>query len=215
MLTLGIHCAGNACEVAILSGEDCLSHITEPMKRGHDQRLPVLMRSALNEANIEVRDIGRIAVCVGPGSFTGIRVGVAFARGLALANGLVAVGVTSLEAMSLVTDASPSLAILPAKQRLPDLSFWTQGFGLPQLTDPAELSIRELEQSFEAGFVGIARPEHIESMAGLLPEVRWTSSCSDARNIARYARLTAVSALRPASPVYVREPDAIPAGPIA
>ena len=211
MLTLGIHCAGSACEVAILRNGALIAARSEAMRRGHDQRLPMLTQEAVAEAGLELRDIDRFAVCVGPGSFTGIRVGVAFARGLALANGSKAVGVTSLEAM-LADDVTPAVAILPAKQRLPDLSFWVQSFENGTHQEPSEVSTDELKALFTGKMTGIAPPTLLEEAELLVPDAeRWIGGLSTAEGVAKFASRETSLKARTASPLYVREPDAVPA----
>lgn len=69
------------------------------MTRGHAERLFPMIEDVLAEAGIGFGDLTRVAVCTGPGSFTGLRVGVAAARGLALGCGIPAVGITRFEAV--------------------------------------------------------------------------------------------------------------------
>lgn len=68
--------------------------------KGHAERLMAVIDEALAKAGVAYADLGAVAVSIGPGSFTGVRVGVAAARGLALALGVPAVGVTTLEALA-------------------------------------------------------------------------------------------------------------------
>lgn len=70
------------------------------MTRGHAEALFPMIDAVLAEAGAEMSDLTRIGVCTGPGSFTGIRVGVAAARGLALGCGIPAVGISRFEALS-------------------------------------------------------------------------------------------------------------------
>ena len=69
------------------------------MARGHAEALFPMIEDVLAEGHVAWTDISRIGVCTGPGSFTGIRAGVAAARGLALGLGVPAVGITRLEAV--------------------------------------------------------------------------------------------------------------------
>lgn len=216
MLTLGIHCAGASCDIALLSGESLIVRRVEVMKRGQDQRLPVMTSDVLTEAGISVSDLGKIAVCVGPGSFTGTRVGVAFARGLALANKSKAIGVTSLEAMAAMMQDRPAIAILPAKQRPPDISYWVQGFMTEHLNEAAEISAENLPEYFTGQTIGLSPARISDQTRELVPFAQsWQITDSCALGVARFAIQSRSDDLRPASPVYVRDPDAIPAKPVA
>lgn len=70
------------------------------MARGHAERLVPVIQAALAEADVSLRRIELLAVTTGPGSFTGIRIGLATAEGLALANGLPTIGLTTLEILA-------------------------------------------------------------------------------------------------------------------
>jgi len=83
--------------------------------KGHAEHLMAVIADALEAAGIAYGDLGGIAVSVGPGSFTGIRVGVSTARGLALALGIPATGVTTLDALACVArERFPGRAVLAA-----------------------------------------------------------------------------------------------------
>lgn len=73
---------------------------SELRERGHAERLMPMIAQVMAEAGLEFSDIDRIAATVGPGSFTGVRIGVAAARGLALATGRPVVGTSSLAVMA-------------------------------------------------------------------------------------------------------------------
>ena len=79
---------------------DELGRSVEDIGKGHAERLMAVIEAALSRAGKSYADIGKVAVSVGPGSFTGIRVGVSAARGLALALGVEAVGVSTLAAIA-------------------------------------------------------------------------------------------------------------------
>ena len=99
MRILSIDTCLAACSVAVLDGERVLAAISEPMVRGHQERLASMAREAMAHAGLRFGDLERIGVTVGPGSFTGLRVGLAFAKGLSSALARPAVGVGSLEAL--------------------------------------------------------------------------------------------------------------------
>ena len=87
------------CAAALLCGDRIiLRH--EPMAKGQAERLLPLLEEVLAEGGLQWRDLRAIAVGTGPGNFTGVRISVAAARGLALGLGIPAVGVTRLEALA-------------------------------------------------------------------------------------------------------------------
>ncbi len=108
-------CLG-ASSVAILDGGAVRAARSEPMTRGHQERIGVIAREVAAEAGVTFADLTRIAVTVGPGSFTGLRVGLSFAKGLATALSIPCVGINTLEALAASTDAAGLVAgVLDAK----------------------------------------------------------------------------------------------------
>jgi tRNA threonylcarbamoyl adenosine modification protein YeaZ len=102
MILLAIDTAASLCAASIHDSEAGteLSRNVLDIGKGHAERLIGVVESALGRAGLGYADLNRIGVSIGPGSFTGVRVGVATARGLALALSIPAIGVNTLEALS-------------------------------------------------------------------------------------------------------------------
>jgi tRNA threonylcarbamoyl adenosine modification protein YeaZ len=102
MRVLALDTALDACAAAVLDTErrDLVASETQPMSRGHAEALMPMVARVMDAARLEFSDIDRIAVTIGPGSFTGVRVGIAAARGIALAAGRPAIGLTTLAAFT-------------------------------------------------------------------------------------------------------------------
>lgn len=111
MAVIAINTCEAACSVLVLVG-DRTAHKSEPMRTGHDRVLPALVRTALADAGSDMADLTEIIVATGPGSFTGSRIGVAFARGLGLALGIPVKGVNLLHALAVqVSEHGHGLAV--------------------------------------------------------------------------------------------------------
>ena len=96
---LALDSAHDACSAAVVSLDgETVSSVSEEMERGQAEALIPMVREAMERAKASFDDLAYIAVTTGPGSFTGVRVGLAAARGLALAAGLPMVGVSVCDA---------------------------------------------------------------------------------------------------------------------
>jgi len=204
MIVLAIDTAGTGCSAALYdSNRDIvLGAAGEDIGRGHAERLMEFVDGALAAAGLDLPAIDRIAVTIGPGSFTGIRVGVAAARGLALALGIPAVGVSTLAALAAGRNG-PLLVAIDAKR---DEVYW-QAFAADgsEATPPAIATVEEARAIAQAHDGDIAG-----SASALLREGAAVET--DGVDIATVARLGA--RLDPQKhlpkPLYLRGPDAKP-----
>jgi len=105
---LAVDTALGACSVALLDGDKTLAHIFESMDRGHAERLAPMVEEVTR--GVEFSSLTRLAVTVGPGTFTGQRVGLAFMRGLRLALKIPLVGTTTLDVMTTQASAETGLS---------------------------------------------------------------------------------------------------------
>lgn len=121
MRLLAIDTALEACSVAAFPGDDREpTALSEVVGRGHAERLFGMIEAVMRDAGLEFAELDRIAVTVGPGSFTGLRVGIAAARGLSLVIGCPVVGVGTLaihaETARGLIGGAPILAVLDARR---------------------------------------------------------------------------------------------------
>ncbi len=100
MLILGIETATQICGVAIVNGGSLLAEYRLNIKNAHAQKLVGAVEKLWSDCGISVNDLNGIAVSIGPGSFTGLRIGVSTAKGLAMADSLPITGVSTLQAIA-------------------------------------------------------------------------------------------------------------------
>lgn len=100
MKILALDTALNACSVALLEDGDVVAHVHEKRARGHAETLMPIIQDLMKTSHTSFHDLDLIAVTIGPGTFTGLRIGLAAARGIALAAAKPCRGVTTLEALA-------------------------------------------------------------------------------------------------------------------
>lgn len=210
MLVLGVNTVADVCEAALVDGARVLAHVSEPMTQGHDARLAPIVDQAMREAGVPFVELDRVAVIVGPGSFTGVRVGVAFARALGMTLSAPTIGVSSLEALDDLPREGRVLGVLAAKRRPPHRTWWMQEIA-------AGRAVGEAGELDEAGIVAlVAGMDAICGDAGDLPAAaaRIVPARPSAIAAARFAARLVAGDFPPARPIYVREPDAAPMRPV-
>jgi len=219
MLILAIDTALDACSAAVLDTETAELRALEslPMKRGHAEALMPLIARVMGSAELGFTALDRIAVTVGPGSFTGLRVGISAARGLALAAGKPAVGLTTLSAYAAtIVGQSRSAPVISAIDARHDHVYFqiVAGDG-SQLVRPKVASIDEAIAASQFGaphLVGNAAnilaehwpkdaPQPIAVDAQAAPDIAWVAWLGAAAN----------PDTTPARPFYLKAPDAKPA----
>jgi tRNA threonylcarbamoyladenosine biosynthesis protein TsaB len=205
---LALDAAGAACSVALWRDGVLAAHRRLPMTRGHAEALMPLVLEVLAAGRMEFAALGMIAVGVGPGSFTGIRIALAAARGIALAAGLPVVGVDSFSAVAAGLPAEPrrgrALLIVIDSRREALFGRYYDADLVP-LGDALALPGAELLARRPAGGLLIAGDG-----AGLLPAAAEVclaqgETAVDAAAIARLA--AAGQAMAAPRPLYLRPPD--------
>lgn len=218
MRVLAIDTALEACSAAILDTDrtDGVTGRSLPMMRGHAEALMPLIAAVMGEAAKEFADLDRIAVTVGPGSFTGLRVGVAAARAIALATGKPAVGLTTLAALAAplfeADDSKAVLAVINARHDRVYMQLF--GPGGSSLVAPRIASIRDAIRAAAASptrIVGNAAKLIADAWPGNGPRPLSVSAVW-APDITWVARLGAASAdlTAPVKPLYLSDADAHP-----
>ena len=210
MIVLALDTALEACSVAVVSGGRPLAVRSEAMARGHQERLAPMVAEAMHEAGLAFEALDRIAVTVGPGSFTGLRVGLAFAKAMSLALDVPCVGVGTLEALAASLpdwEAKPLLlAVLDARREHVYLQAFARG---APLADAANLPLTEaLALRVRLGVTGST--SIVGSGAVLLAgdvQAAEALMAVDPVALARLAAARAAPASRP-KPLYLRGPDA-------
>lgn len=100
MIVLGIDTATTACSAALWAAGGIVAHRFEEMERGQAERLNPMIGEVMEAAKIGFPELGAVAVTTGPGAFTGLRIGLAAARAVALAVGIPVIGVTTFSALA-------------------------------------------------------------------------------------------------------------------
>lgn len=184
---------------------------SEAMVRGHSERLAGLARDAVAGTESGFGAIDRIGVTVGPGSFTGLRVGLAFAQGLGAALDLPVVGVSTLDALAASIPAAPAvMALIDARRGQVYGRFWRDGAASAPPTawtlDEARALIERESRDGEISLVGSGLD--LVSEAG--DRVRLHPL--DGPDPVALAKLAASAdpAMAPPRPLYLRAPDATP-----
>lgn len=118
MKLLAVDTASRSCSVAVADGERLAAELTATVARTHTAHLMTMVDSALGMAGLDVGAMDGFAVTLGPGSFTGLRIGISTVKGLAFAAGRPAAGVSSLAALACQALPWPGLvcALLDARR---------------------------------------------------------------------------------------------------
>jgi len=180
---------------------------SEAMAKGHQERLGGLARAAAADAG-GLDGVERIGVTVGPGSFTGLRVGLAFAQGLGAALGRPVVGVSTLDALAASVEAADVAALIDARRGQVYARLWRDG--RPERS-PAAMSLddaRAVVSTLPPGAV-LAGPGAL-LVADAAPEATVVDLAGPAPGALARLAASADPAAAPPAPLYLRAPDATP-----
>lgn len=219
MLILAIDTALDACAAAVLDTEagELIAQESQSMKRGHAEALMPLIGRVIAASGVAFTGLGRIAVTTGPGSFTGLRVGLSAARGIALAANIPVVGVTTLGAYAapIVSQNAEHPVISAIDARHDHVYFQAVSGNGSSLVRP---QVAPIEEALAASKFGAA---YLVGNAARILADRWPADAlppfkvdaEPAPDIAWVAWLGAAVSpnTAPARPFYLRAPDAKPA----
>ena len=222
MIILAVDTALGACSAALVSDGRVLAHEHRDMARGHAEALAPMVEDVMRRAACAFSDLDRIGVTTGPGTFAGQRVGLAFARALALALKKPAIGVTTLDVMAaeaLSKTGAPSWAIAAADAKRGEIYLGARNASttllepvlVPLSQAPARLASFVVKNGRAVTLAGTAA----EALAPLLTVSAPSDSLIRQPDAIFVAELAAIApAGPPPKPLYLRPPDAkLPGAP--
>ncbi len=214
---LALDTAGTACSVALWCAGGIRARRFEAMTRGQSERLVPMIEAVMTEAGVGYEALDAIAVTLGPGGFTGVRIGLATARALALACARPVIGVSNFEAVAAAVPESErrgrSLAVLIDAKRS---DLYAQAFSaeLAALAEPRVLAPEALDGFLPRGPLILAGDAAAQGRAALQAIGRdlLVASSPGSADAARVAALAAARPLpapdaAPPAPIYLRGPD--------
>ncbi len=218
-LTLAFDTTADFCSAAFVLDRKVICECSEELLRGHAEKLVPMIKKLGKDLGVEISDADLIAVTVGPGSYTGVRTGLAAARGFSLASGAPAVGVSSFAAIirgaiRQIRATCPVLCIIETRRK----EYFGQMYDYKGqvLTPPRVMGHNELQDiiEFHSPMLcgnGVARL--LSSLSTRFPNLQHVSDSVKPKpvNIAAIAEciiLKTKDVQETLSPLYLREPQA-------
>jgi tRNA threonylcarbamoyladenosine biosynthesis protein TsaB len=219
-MILAMDSATSACSAAIWNAGGLIAHDYSPMNRGQAEALAPMIQGVLAEAGISVGELEGLAVTVGPGAFTGVRIGLAMARGLAIASGVKLCGLGTMEVVAGGLDEAEregKSVLVALKTKRADI--YVQGFGpdLDPISTPAACLPEALADLVPPGPLLVAGDEgplvtELLGEDGVECGLSSGPALPDAAVIARLAarRIAGDGPLLAPEPIYLRPLDVTP-----
>jgi tRNA threonylcarbamoyl adenosine modification protein YeaZ len=217
MTVLAIDTAHAAVSVCVMDLQGNIrARESQPMSRGHSEALLPAVERVLEAASVDFPDLTRVAVVTGPGSFTGIRIGISAARAIGLACGIPVVGISSLPAFAAPLIGAEAGVVIAAAIDAKHGQVYVQGFSSKghSLLPPRIAKVRDAVRALGAGqvrLVGSGAPMMaIEAWSmGMEADVIGDAASPDIAFVARLG-LLGDPEQAPARPFYLKAPDAKP-----
>jgi tRNA threonylcarbamoyladenosine biosynthesis protein TsaB len=219
---LAFDCSGNGCSAALWSDGKIATHEFEARAVGHAERLVPMLERVLARAGLRFDRLDLLAVTLGPGAFTGVRIGIAAAQGLMLGTGLPCLGLSSLETVAhgvRTTRLAGRALVVALDSRREEL--FLQGFDAEHqpLGAPALVPVEDWSRKVPAGpllLAGDGGPRLAARLVGrdlILPEGAGIPDAADLASLAAERWRPGEVAAR-LEPIYLRAPDVtLPAAP--
>jgi tRNA threonylcarbamoyladenosine biosynthesis protein TsaB len=215
LITLTLETALGACSVAVGDEERVLAARYEERAEGQAERLIPMMDEVLREAGLSPAALQRIGVTIGPGSFTGTRIGLAASRALGLARGIPVIGLTTLDALALETQADgPVLVAFDARRGQLSVQMFAGDAARMALSPALALTREEAASRLpEPPGALTLTGSGAEALAEALPPARFAIARIAATPFPKAAGFLCEAARRPAPkqmprPFYLRAADA-------
>lgn len=229
MTVLAVDTALGSCSAAVVAADGAVrAQRFEQRRKGHSEVLPAMAGDALAQASCRLDELAGLAAGIGPGTFTGLRVGLSYARGLGLSAGLPVAGVTTLAAVAsdALAAAGPTVSAVLVALSTKRRDYYLQLFapaGPAAFSTPAALAPHAVAAWLERhgqpadglGLAGDAADSLAQEVPGLapLPQIRTPGGGRpQAATIGQLALAQGLPAAgsAPPGPMYLRAPDVTP-----
>ena len=200
MLLLAFDTSSAAVSVALHDGHDVVGEVQQAEAQRHGELLAPSIAEVLRDAGAGVDELTEVAVGVGPGPFTGLRVGLATANALGAALGIPVLGVVSLDALAAEAGNGEVVVVADARRRE---VYWATYAAGQRVTEPAVSLPGDVVVPSGARVVGAGAQLYPDVLSGgppYLPSAAWL------------ARVAVAGRTVPVQPLYLRRPDAVAPG---
>lgn len=213
---LALDAAGHACSAALWRDGAVAARETRPMSHGQAVELLPMIQRVIAAAGLTLRQVARIAVTIGPGGFTGLRIGLATARGLGLAIGCPVIGISSFQAAAATVAgvsatgglqvSGPRLVVLDSRRAEPYVALLDAGLAF--LQPPVLMTVEEIQALVAQGGIEAVLGDGLAALRPLLPaSCRLIEAAPDAVAVAALAADPGQAFDLPPDPAYLRPPD--------